>query len=93
MEALVYSGVDAMVLVMLTALGLDWLGQQARELDLFYVATNFTCEGIAMPSHRLVEVGDLVSGCSGSSDESRREHAPSRRSSRPSTHRSRRWVR
>ena len=70
MEALVHSGVDAMVLGDADlALGLDWLGQQARELDLPYVATNFTCEGITMPSHRLVEVGDLRVGVLGSSDE------------------------
>ena len=66
MEALVHSGVDAMVLGDADlALGLDWLGQQARELDLPYVATNFTCEGIAMPSHRLVEVRDLRLGVLG----------------------------
>ena len=66
MEALVHSGVDAMVLGDADlALGLDWLGQQARELDLPYVATNFTCEGITMPSHRLVEVGDLRVGVLG----------------------------
>ena len=65
-EAFAHSGIDAMVLGDADlALGLDWIGQQVREFDLPYVATNFTCDGIPMPTHRVVKAGDLSVGVLG----------------------------
>ena len=66
LEAFAHSGIDAMVLgdADLT-LGLGWIGQQVRELGLPYVATNFTCDDIPMPTHRVVQAGDLSVGILG----------------------------
>ncbi len=66
LDALVHTGIDAMVpgdgdL----ALGLDWLGRQMRDLDVPYVATNLSCEGLPMPTHRVVDVGGLRVGVLG----------------------------
>lgn len=66
LQALSYSGIDAMVLGDADlALGLDWVGEQVRELELPYVATNFACDGIPMPAHRVVDVGDRRVGVLG----------------------------
>ena len=59
LEAYVHSGVDAMLLGEADlALGPAWIGQQAAELNVPYVATNFSCEDVAMPTHRTVQVGE-----------------------------------
>ena len=66
LEALALGGVDAMVLGDADlALGLDWIGQQVRDLELPYVATNFSCAGVEMPAYRRVEVGELRVGVLG----------------------------
>lgn len=66
LEAMSQGGIDAMVLgdADLT-LGLEWIGQQMRDLDLPYVATNMVCEGVPMPAYRRVSVGDLEVGVLG----------------------------
>jgi hypothetical protein len=66
LDAFVHSGIDAMVPGDADlALGLDWLGQQMRALDVPYVATNLSCEGLPMPTHRVVDVGGLRIGVLG----------------------------
>jgi 2',3'-cyclic-nucleotide 2'-phosphodiesterase (5'-nucleotidase family) len=55
-KAYALAGIDAMVPGDGDmALGLDWLAEQATQHSLPYVAANLVCEGLAMPSSRIVE--------------------------------------
>jgi len=63
LRAYAQGGIDAMLFGESDlSLGVDWLSARVQDLELPAIATNMTCEGMELPTYRVVHRGGLTVG-------------------------------